>query len=77
MVRSIRDVAISIEALLDETTRSRLPNGVYTSFFNCSFDGIKIGFVNPTLWRVPPDLWVPSEEVKEQHVRVTPLCLQL
>jgi amidase len=38
------------------------------SFFNTSFEGIKIGFVDPAVWRFPPDLWVPSVEAKEQHV---------
>jgi len=28
----------------------------------------QLGFVDPSIWRFPPDLWVPSEEAKEQHV---------
>jgi hypothetical protein len=68
MARSARDVAVAIEALLDETARSKLPAAGYMSFFNTSFEGIKIGFVDPAVWRFPPDLWVPSVEAKEQHV---------
>jgi hypothetical protein len=68
MARSARDAAVAIEALLDETARSKLPAAGYMSFFNTSFEGIKVGFVDPALWRFPLDLWVPSDEAKEQHV---------
>lgn len=68
MARSARDVAAASEILLDSEARSRLPEGGYTSFFTGSFRGLKIGFVNPAIWRFPPDLWVPSEEAKSQHV---------
>ncbi|EOO01360.1 putative amidase family protein [Phaeoacremonium minimum UCRPA7] len=67
MARSVRDVALATEAMLDESTRAKLPEGGYGSFLNASFDGMRIGFVDPALWRFPPDLWVPSDDAKEQH----------
>jgi amidase len=70
MARSTRDVAVTIEVLLAPGARDRLPQSGYTSFLTQSFVGLKIGFVDPTEWRFPSDLWVPSDEAKEQHVSV-------
>ncbi|ROV89201.1 hypothetical protein VMCG_09913 [Cytospora schulzeri] len=67
MARSARDVASATAALLNDSARSSLPNGNYESFFSASFTGLTVGFVDPTLWRFPPDLWVPSAEAKYQH----------
>ncbi|KAJ0117010.1 hypothetical protein J7T55_003425 [Diaporthe amygdali] len=67
MARSARDVAMATTTMLDDSTRISLPGGSYESFFSDSFEGLKVGFVNPTLWRLPPDFWVPSEEAKHQH----------
>jgi amidase len=55
MAGPTRDVALAIEALLDRKARIKLPDGVYMSFFNTSFEGAKIGFIDPALWRFPPD----------------------
>lgn len=70
MARSARDVAATTEILLPPAARERLPPSGYSSFLTQSFVGLKIGFVDPTEWRFPPDLWVPSDEAKEQHVSI-------
>ncbi|OIW26659.1 hypothetical protein CONLIGDRAFT_646812 [Coniochaeta ligniaria NRRL 30616] len=67
MARSARDVAAASEILLNPDARSRLPEDGYASFLTGSVKGLKIGFVDPAIWRFPPDLWVPSEEAKNQH----------
>ena len=68
MARSARDVAAASEILLDPDVRSKLPKDGYASFLTGSFEGLKIGFVDPTIWRFSPDFWIPSEEAKNQHV---------
>ncbi|KAK3311910.1 hypothetical protein B0H66DRAFT_525933 [Apodospora peruviana] len=68
MARSARDVAAATELLMSPDARSRLlPDDGFISSLTKSFDGLKIGFVDPTLWRFPPDLWVPSKEAKDQY----------
>jgi amidase len=69
MARSTHDVAIATEAMLDDDVLSQLPEGGYLSSRTKTFEGLKIGFVDPTKWRLPPDLWTPSDEAKSQHVR--------
>lgn len=54
MARPTRDVAAATEVLLDPAARAKLPEGGYTSFLAGSFEGLNIGFVDPTLWRFPP-----------------------
>ena len=68
MARSPRDVAMAIAAMLNQETKNSLPGGNYESNFSDSFENLRVGFVDPALWRFPPDLWVPSEEAKHQHV---------
>ena len=68
MARSARDVAAASEILLHPDACIQLPKDGYTSFLTESLKGLRIGFVGPTLWRFPPDLWVPSEEAKKQNV---------
>ncbi|KAK0718944.1 hypothetical protein B0T21DRAFT_414964 [Apiosordaria backusii] len=67
MARSARDVAAAPEVLLDPTARSKLPEDGFASFPTGSFEGMKAGFVDPTLWRFPADFWVPSDEAKIHH----------
>jgi amidase len=68
MARSVYDLAVSTEVLLDPPFRAKLPPDGYQSFMRNSFGGLRLGVVDPVLWRFPPDLWIPSEEAKEQHV---------
>lgn len=70
MARSTRDLAAATEILLEPFVREALPPGGYGPFLTGSFKGLTIGFVDPSEWRFPPDLWVPSEEAKEQQVCV-------
>jgi amidase len=67
MARSTHDVAIATEAMLDYDARSQLPAGGYLSYRTTSFADLKLGFVDPSEWRFPPDLWVPSDDAKSQH----------
>ncbi|AEO66790.1 uncharacterized protein THITE_151705 [Thermothielavioides terrestris NRRL 8126] len=67
MAKSVHDVAAATEAILDLPARAKLPVDGYRSFFSTSFNGLRLGFVDPAVWRFPPDLWVPSEEAKKQH----------
>ncbi|KAK4151888.1 amidase signature domain-containing protein [Chaetomidium leptoderma] len=67
MARSVHDLAAATEALLNPAARAKLPTNGYQSFMSTSFKDMKLGVVNPAVWRFPPDLWVPSEEAKQQH----------
>jgi len=70
MARSTRDMAAATEVLLDPATRKELPQGGYISSLTESLKGLRIGFIDPTQWHFPPDLWVPSSEAKEQHTSI-------
>ncbi|KAK4446773.1 amidase signature domain-containing protein [Podospora aff. communis PSN243] len=71
MARSARDLAAASEILLDLDAGSRLlEEGGYASFLTGSVEGLRIGFVDPTLWRLPLDFWNPTEEAKNQHVGI-------
>lgn len=71
MARSARDIAAVLAVLVDDVVRSRLPPDGYMPFLTKKFDGLRVGFVDPTLFRFPLDFWTPSDEAKEQHVRCT------
>lgn len=75
MVRSARDIAVVLDVLVDDIVRNHVPPEGYISFLSSTFDGLRVGFVDPTLFRFPPDLWAPSDEAKEQHVRLTDIIL--
>lgn len=68
MARSVHDVAVATEALLDPLSRAKLPNWGYMAFLDGSFEGMTIGFVDPVLWRLPLHCWTPSDDAKRQHV---------
>lgn len=72
MAKSVRDLAAATETLLNPEAREKLPAEGYQSFCGTSFDGLRLGFVDPTLWRLPPDFWVPGLEAKEQHLSHCP-----
>ncbi|KAI6080632.1 amidase signature enzyme [Hypoxylon rubiginosum] len=67
MARSARDIAAVLAVLVDDVVRSRLPPDGYMPFLTKKFDGLRVGFVDPTLFRFPLDFWTPSDEAKEQH----------
>ncbi|XXH04737.1 hypothetical protein Hte_011159 [Hypoxylon texense] len=67
MAKSPRDVAAALGALMDDVALSHLPPNGYMSFLSDGFRGLRIGFVDPTLFRLPLDFWAPSDEAKEQH----------
>ena len=68
MARSVYDLAVATEVLLNYPARAKLPTNGYLSFMSTSFKGMKLGFLDPTIWRYPPEFWAPSEEAKQQHV---------
>lgn len=66
---------MAIAAMLNDDAKSSLTDGNYESAFSDSFQNLRVGFVDPALWRFPNDLWVPSEEAKDHHVsRMTSDC---
>ncbi|KAK4144609.1 uncharacterized protein C8A04DRAFT_11444 [Dichotomopilus funicola] len=67
MAKSVQDLAAAMEILLNLEAREKLPAKGYQAFCGTSFEGLRLGFLGPSLWRFPPDLWVPSLEAKEQH----------
>ncbi|KAI4858882.1 amidase signature enzyme [Hypoxylon rubiginosum] len=67
MAKSARDIAAALDVLVDNGVRSHLSSDGYMRFLSSTFDGLRVGFVDPTLFRFPLDFWTPSDEATEQH----------
>lgn len=69
MGKTVKDVALLTDALLNENVRAGFPGGL-TKFMTDSWKGIRVGIVDASLWQVPLQMFVPDEEYKEQMVTV-------
>lgn len=68
MGKTVRDVALLTDALLNEDIQAGFPGGL-AKFITDSWKGIRVGVVDASLWQLPPRLLVSDEESKQQMVR--------
>lgn len=68
IARSSRDVALLMDAMVDRSKVKGIPESGYTSYQTKSFDGIRIGVLNPKDWHLPPAVAVPNAEADQQRV---------
>ena len=62
------DIAIMMDALVDPNKLSEIPQGSYIPFLTRSFEGIRIGVLNPSEWRMPPTTLFPNASAEAQTV---------
>lgn len=67
IARSPRDIALLMDVLVDPSQNAK-PDGGYASKITGSFDGIRIGVLDPKEWHLPPIVAVPNSEVYKQQV---------
>ncbi|CAG9953360.1 unnamed protein product [Clonostachys rosea f. rosea IK726] len=71
MAKSVTDLAIITELLHTDQVRSKLPTGGYLSSLSKSFEGLKVGFLDPAIWHLPESLCpqIPSvvQELNEAY----------
>ncbi|CAG9998783.1 unnamed protein product [Clonostachys byssicola] len=71
MTKSVTDLAIITELLHTDQVRSKLPTGGYLSSLSKSFEGLKVGFLDPEIWHLPERLCpqIPSvvQELNETY----------
>lgn len=66
MAKSVSDLALVTEMLHTKDVRAKLPPSGYTSYLTKSFKGMKVGFVDPTIWHLPPSMCPQIPHVVEQ-----------
>lgn len=69
MGKTVKDVALLTDALLNEDVRAGFPEGL-VEFLTDSWKGIRVGVVDASLWQLPPHLLVSDDEYKEQMVTI-------
>ncbi|OAR02108.1 hypothetical protein LLEC1_05478 [Akanthomyces lecanii] len=67
IARSARDIAILMDVLVDRKQAKNIPNGTYTSHLTGTFDGIRLGVLEPKEWHMPAIAVTPNKEVDEQQ----------
>ncbi|KAL2063267.1 hypothetical protein VTL71DRAFT_5072 [Oculimacula yallundae] len=66
LARSLHDVAVVTEALLKPEYRQKIsPQGPLTDFLTKAFKGLRIGVLDPRVWKYPAN--TPEKIVKEMH----------
>lgn len=68
IARSARDIAVLMDALVDREKASKIPQGTYTSQLTGSFEGIRIGVLEPKEWHMPSVAVHPNPAVDDQQV---------
>lgn len=69
MGKTVRDVALLTDVLLNDDVRAKFPGGL-ANFMTGSWEGIRVGVVDASLWQLPPQLLVSDGEYRKQMVRV-------
>jgi amidase len=70
MTKSAKDIAVMLDAMVDPSTTS-VPAGGYVSCINSSWDGLRVGSLDPEPWLLPDSIVKPVEGAKEQEIRET------
>ena len=64
------DIAIMLDTLVNPNKYPVIPEGGYTPFLTKSFDGIRIGVLNPSEWRMLPNELFPNPSTEAQMVNI-------
>ena len=70
IAKSATDIAILMDTLVNPSKSSDVPKGDYTPYLTKSFDGIRIGVLNPSEWRMPPAVVSPDASAEAQTVSI-------
>lgn len=68
MTKSVIDLAHLTEHIFDTDAREKLPKDGYMSVLNTEWTGLRIGFLQPDDWILPPALVEPDETVHAEIV---------
>ena len=68
MAKSVKDLATITPLLLTPGAREKLPEDGYMSFLRKDFEGLKVGFLDPAVWKFPPVLCESIMSVEQQMV---------
>jgi amidase len=68
MTKSARDLAIMTAMIQSDEVRKQLPATGYISFLTKAFEGLKAGFVDPAIWKLPAASCPLIESVTKQLV---------
>jgi len=69
MARSVRDLATLTEIVLDPPARAKIPEDGYLSYLTANWEGLRLGFLDPEIWKLPDSLCEPNESALTQMVR--------
>lgn len=70
ITKSVIDLAVLTTSLVDpDSTKLPTPKG-FEEYLSRNFQGLQIGFLDPHVWRFPPDLVPPIDAIDRQIVSV-------
>jgi amidase len=70
IARSARDIAILLDTLVDREKVFSRSHGSYTSYLTGTFEGMRIGVLEPKEWHMPSVAVHPIPEIDDQQVRL-------
>ncbi|KAI1127061.1 amidase signature domain-containing protein [Nemania abortiva] len=70
MAKSVLDLALMTELVLNPEARAKLPKDGYQSYLRKDFAGLKVGFVDPEQWRWPDNVQPQKGNSREQMLRI-------
>ena len=68
MARSVDDLAALTEIILDPSARAGIPKDGFKSRLSGSWAGLRVGFLDPDIWKLPDSLCKPVDSVTAQMV---------
>lgn len=69
MARSVDDLAALTEIILDGSAKAGMPRDGFKSSLSGSWAGLRVGFLDPEIWKLPDSLCEPVDSVIAQMVR--------
>jgi amidase len=66
MAKTVEDLSHLIENIQDDEVKDGLPGGTYQSFLKKTWSPLRLGFVKPEEWFLPPSLVAPDEGAENQ-----------
>ncbi|KAI1123344.1 putative glutamyl-tRNA amidotransferase subunit A [Nemania abortiva] len=67
IARCARDIALLMDAMIDRQKASEIQGGTYTSYLTKSFEGIRVGVLQPKDWHMEPHVLTPNAEADTQQ----------
>lgn len=68
MARSVDDLAALTEIILDPSAKVGVPRDGFKSSLSGSWTGLRVGFLDPKIWKLPDSLCEPVDSVTAQMV---------